>query len=133
MPLRLTLKPNERFIVNGCVIKNGPRRHVIEVENRADVLREDDMLHAETATTPVRRVAYHIQIALVSATHRNEYDPLILRALEDLANALPRFAQAIASCEEQVQSQNYYGAYRALAPLIAHEDLLFAHVKKGEI
>lgn len=133
MPLRLTLRPDERFIVNGCVIKNGPRRHVIEIENRADVLRGNDMLEAETATTPVRRLAYHIQIALVSTNHRAEYDPQILRDLRDLSLVLPRFSQQITACEAHVRAHSYYEAYRALAPIMAHEDLLFQHVKRGEL
>ena len=130
MSLRLTLKPNERVIINGCVLKNGPRRHLIEVENRADILRGEDMLSAETAETPVRRLAYHIQIALVSRSHRAEYDLLITEGMAQLIQALPRFAAEIAEAEAQLQAKDYYNAFRALKPLIAHEDLIFAQLRQ---
>lgn len=132
MPLRLTLRPHERIIVNGCVLKNGPRRHVLEVENRADVLRGDDMLEDATAQTPARRLAYHIQICLVSPQHRSDFTPRILDGLEQLAAALPRFARNIAEAETQLRIADYYAAFRALAEVIAHEDLLFAHVRSDQ-
>lgn len=128
MPLRLTLRPHERIIVNGCILKNGARRHVLEVENRADVLRGDDMLDDASAQTPVRRVAYHIQIALVSAQHRGEFTPRILAALNELASALPRFAKQIAEAEARVNAGDFYAAFRCLTEAIAHEDLLFSQV-----
>lgn len=126
MPLHLSLRPGERVIINGSVLKNGPRRQTLEIENRADVLRGDEMLEEATARTPVRRVAYQIQIALVSQAHRAELLPVITAGLEDLARALPRFSAPIGEAETCLQSQNFYGAFRALAPVIRHEDTLFA-------
>lgn len=132
MPLRLTLRPHERIIVNGCILKNGPRRHVLEVENRADVLRGDDMLDDASAQTPARRAAYHIQIALVSPPHRAEFTPRILQALAELALALPRFAPQLAEAEARLQAGDYYAAFRALGDLIAHEDRLFSQLVEAQ-
>ena len=36
--LKLTLRPRERVVVNGCVIRNGDRRQSLTVENRAEVV-----------------------------------------------------------------------------------------------
>ncbi len=131
MGLRLTLKPYERVIVNGCILRNGARRQVLDVENRADILRGDDMLTAVTAQTPARRIAYQLQIALVSQQHRAEYMALILSGLAALKIALPRFAEQIADAADFATAGNHYAAYRALVPVIAHEDLLFAHIEKA--
>lgn len=130
MPLRLTLKPDERVIVNGCILKNGPRRHVLEVENRADVLRGDEMLDAESATTPARRVAYQIQIGLVSPGHRAALLPQIEAALRDLAHALPRQAAVIDRAEAALAEANYYAAFRALTPVFSLEDQLLGAVNE---
>ena len=54
MGLRLTLKPSERIVVNGCVIRNSDRRQVLIVENRADVVRESDLLDENSASTPAK-------------------------------------------------------------------------------
>lgn len=124
MALRLTLKPDERVIVNGCILKNGPRRHVLEVENRADVLRGDEMLDADSATTPARRIAFQIQIGLVSPGHRNALLPQIEAALRDLAHALPRQQAQIGLAETALSEGNYYAAFRALTPVFPLEDQL---------
>lgn len=125
MPLRLTLKPNERLILNGCVLRNGPRRLDIEIENRADVLRGAEMLDAQSAQTPVRRLAYQIQIALVSEEHRSAYSAQICADIKALRIALPRFETVWPEIEGHVRDAEFYRAFRALAPIIAHEDALF--------
>lgn len=129
MALRLTLKPNERIIVNGCILRNGPRRHVLEVENRADVLRGEEMLDAETARTPARRLAYHIQIALVSAAHREDFLPRIQSGLTELTKALPRFATTLTQVDVLVAQGSYYAAFRTLSEVITYEDRLFAQIE----
>ena len=129
MPLRLSLKPHERLIINGCVIRNGPRRQILEIENRADVLRGNEMMDDSTAQTPARRTAYQIQIALVSKPHRADYLPLIRKGLEDLARALPRFAPHITDAEARLDEGDFFAAFRALGEVIAHEDRLFAHIE----
>jgi flagellar protein FlbT len=60
MPLKLSLKPGETFVVNGAVVRNGDRRGVLLLENQARVLREKDILRPDEATTPVRRVYFAI-------------------------------------------------------------------------
>ena len=47
MPLKLSLKPGETFVVNGAVVRNGERRGILLLENRARVLREKDIMQPE--------------------------------------------------------------------------------------
>ena len=42
MPLKLSLKPGEKFVLNGAVVQNGDRRGVLILQNKASVLREND-------------------------------------------------------------------------------------------
>ena len=44
MALKLTLKPGERFVVNGAVIANGDRRSSLILHNKAAILREKDIM-----------------------------------------------------------------------------------------
>lgn len=129
MGLKLSLKPHERVIVNGCILRNGPRRQVLEVENRADVLRGDEMLDAQTAQTPVRKLAYQLQIALVSQLHRGDLQQQIEHDLQQLTMALPRFAALFDTVGQAAQARNFYLAFRSLAPAIAYEEQLFAHLE----
>ena len=43
VPLKLSLKPGEKFVLNGAVVQNGDRRGVLILQNKASVLREKDM------------------------------------------------------------------------------------------
>ena len=58
MPLKLTLKPGEKFVLNGAVLANGDKRASLVVQNKACVLREKDIMQPEAANTPARRVYF---------------------------------------------------------------------------
>ncbi|MFN9357685.1 MAG: flagellar biosynthesis repressor FlbT, partial [Alphaproteobacteria bacterium] len=42
MPLKLSLKPGEKFVCNGAVLTNGDRRVSLVIENKASILRDKD-------------------------------------------------------------------------------------------
>ena len=52
MPLKLSLKPGEKFVCNGAVLTNGERRVSLVIENKASILRDRDIMQADQATTP---------------------------------------------------------------------------------
>ncbi len=60
MTLKLSLKPGEKFVVNGAVLINGDKPASFIVENQVTVLRDRDMLQAADATTPAKRIYYAI-------------------------------------------------------------------------
>ena len=62
MPLKVTLKPRERFVLNGGVLVNGNRRTDLIIENQVSLLRERDILNADEANTPVRRIYFAIMM-----------------------------------------------------------------------
>jgi len=44
MPLKITLKPNERMILDGSVITNGATMCKLTIENNVPILREKDII-----------------------------------------------------------------------------------------
>lgn len=85
MPLKLSLKPGETFVVNGAVLRNGERRGVLLLENHARVLREKDIMQPEEADTPVRQAYFAVmQMYLTGETEGPAYD----RAARALANLI---------------------------------------------
>lgn len=127
MGLKLTIKPGERLIINGCVIRNGDRRLDIEIETRADVLRGNEMLNEENSRTPVRRLLYLIQIVLVSRDHRARMVPEILGHISQLEHALEKSqGETLAQVRELVEAEEFYTACRKLIPVMRHEDFLLA-------
>lgn len=63
MPLTLRLKPGERLIVNGAVLRNGsPRAVEIELLNQVTTLHERDLMLPEQAVLPLERLYFEIQM-----------------------------------------------------------------------
>ncbi len=46
---QLSLKPGEKFVLNGAVLANGEKRTSLVLQNKACVLREKDILQSEDA------------------------------------------------------------------------------------
>ena len=129
MPLKLTLKPDERIVVNGCMMRNSSRRHVLTIESHADVVRGHDLLDDDAPATPVTRVYYLIQTALIQKAVRDDLLPLIQKQLAALATTFghPSLGHVFEAAN-YVSIGDYYKALRALRPVIAHEADLFAHI-----
>lgn len=126
MGLRLTIKPGERVILNGCIVRNAGRgRMDIEVENRSDVLRAEEIITQSEARLPVRAVAHSIQHALASREHRHELLPHILTSLDKIEAALnPVVAPTLRAVRDCLGNGDFYAALRKLGPVLDREQRL---------
>lgn len=126
MGLRLRLKPHERIIINGCVVTNGDRRNTIEVSSFGQVIKSKDIMQPDEATTPMRRLYFAIQNALIDpAKARESYVPVVNK----LAAII--FAQSadddletrteIMRAMDFVHLGDYYKALSRIRPLIADQ------------
>jgi flagellar protein FlbT len=61
MALKVELKPFERIIIGESVITNSETRAHFLIDGEAPILREKDILTAETANSPVKRVYLCVQ------------------------------------------------------------------------
>lgn len=130
MALKLTLKPDERIIVNGCAMRNSGRRHVLTIESQADVIRGQDLLDPEGAATPVRRVYFLIQTALTRADLRDDLLAPIQKQLAVLATVFAGGSIGqIFEAANFVSIGDYYKALRALRPVMRHEEEIFDRLK----
>jgi flagellar protein FlbT len=74
MPLNLTLKPNEKLIVNGAVVSNNsPRAVTLTFHNKAQLLQQKDVLLPEEATTPLLRTYFALQCVYLDAEGADEH------------------------------------------------------------
>ena len=130
MALRLTLKPNEKIVINGCVIRNADRRQMLTIENHADIVRGVDLLDEGEAGSPVKNVYFFIQTALLNPAVRDELIPVIQ---QDLAKLVPVFHEEIGGhifeAANHVSCRDFYKAMRALRPLIQYEARLLEMLK----
>jgi flagellar protein FlbT len=133
LALRLTLKPNEKIVINGCVIRNADRRQLLTIENHADIVRGVDLLDEDEAGSPVKTVYYFIQTALLNPKVRDDLVPVIQK---DLAALVPIFHEEIGGhifeAASHVSCADFYKAMRALRPLIKYEARLLDMLKGKE-
>lgn len=66
MSLKIDLKPGEKFIVNGAVLKAGKRRVSLMLENEAMLLRSKDIMQEADANTPARRIYFSLMLLYIS-------------------------------------------------------------------
>lgn len=123
MALKITLKPNERMVVNGCVIRNSDRRHVLIIENRADVVRGEDLLGEDAPATPVKEAYFLIQTALIQPDLRSVLVPKIQERLVDIATIYTvTMVDGVFEAANCIAVSDFYKAMAALRPLMRHEE-----------
>ena len=133
MPLKLSLKPGEKFVLNGAVVQNGDRRGVLVLQNKASVLREKDILQPEDVNTPARRIYFQIMLMYIDPSETEKYyDEFVLR-LSEFMDAVrnPEILSecvAISSCCLQ---REYYKALLSCRKLIAYEDMRLRNEPAG--
>ena len=120
--LKLTLKPHERVVVNGCVIRNGDRRQALTVENRADIVRESDLLKPEAQATPVSKVYFLLQTALIRPETRERAVTAIQNGLADLACCFgTEMRNRVMIAANYVSMADYYKAMSEMRVVLRYE------------
>jgi len=127
--LVLSLKPNEKFLVNGALLSNGPKRGQICVGGEdVHVLRVSDVIHPEEVNTPIRRVYYATQVILsgdVSAAENQSEIREGLEALTEVFEATP-LVKNIEKAKSAADNGRYYSVLCALKPLLEVEKELLS-------
>lgn len=112
MPLKLSLKPGEKLVINGAVLTNSDKRACLIVQNKACLLREKDILQPEEATTPARRIYLPVMMMYLDSDKGDDYyNDFALRMTEFMGAIQNR--EALATCIEisrKVMSGSYYRA-----------------------
>jgi flagellar biosynthesis repressor protein FlbT len=124
MPLKLSLRPGERFVVNGAVVQNGDRRGALVLQNKASVLREKDIMQAEDANTPARRIYFPIMMLYLDQGDRDLLYGEFAQRLAEFMGAV-RNPQVLAECvsvSRDVMAGDYYKALMRCRRLIGYEE-----------
>ncbi len=109
--LVLSLKANEKFLVNGALIQNGDKRGQIHLpDSTVNVLRLSDCLHPETINTPVRHAYYLAQLILSGDADVEKTSPELVSALTTLEGIFAKTdaGTQITKAKHAAQSERYY-------------------------
>ncbi len=124
MPLKLSLKPGEKFVLNGAVVQNGDRRSSLLLQNKASVLREKDIMQAEEASTPSRRIYFPVMMMYLDQADWERYQDEFLQRLSEFMQAV-RNPEVLSDCvniSRLVMVREYYKALMVCRKLIEYED-----------
>ena len=124
MPLKLSLRPGEKFVLNGAVVQNGDRRGTLILQNKASVLREKDIMQVEEAVSPSRRIYFPIMMMYLDENSASDYhDEFILRLSEFMSViANKEIIETCINISKHVIALEYYKALMLARNLIAYED-----------
>ena len=123
MPLKLTLKPRERFVLNGGVLVNGDRRSDLIVENQVSLLRERDVLKADEADTPMKRIYFTIMMMYMDGGLEGDYYDQFSELMTDFMCAVTT-KEVVQKCHrilDDVHEQRFYTAMMMSKSLLPFE------------
>lgn len=126
MPLKLSLKPGEKFVLNGAVVQNGDRRGVLVLQNKASVLREKDIMQEAEVTTPARRIYFPVMMMYLDESMAPKLYDEFARRLSEFMGAT-RNPEALADCvaaSRHVMAREYYKALMSARKLVDYEEKL---------
>ena len=124
LPLKLSLKPGEKFVLNGAVVQNGDRRGVLVLQNKASVLREKDIMQLDEANTPARRIYFPVMMMYLDEGSAERFYDEFVRRLTEFMNVI-RNPEVLAECvsiSKLCMSREYYKALMLCRKLIEYED-----------
>ena len=133
MPLKLSLKPGEKFVLNGAVVQNGDRRGVLVLQNKASVLREKDIMQQEQANTPARRIYFPVMMMYLDEPGAERYYDEFVRRMSEFMGVI-RNPNVLADCvdvSKYCMDREYYKALMLCRKLIEYEDERLGNVPAG--
>jgi flagellar protein FlbT len=128
MPLKIELKPGEKFIVNGAVIVAGRSGASLALKNKAVLLRGRDVMQEDEATTPARRLYFSLMLMYIDAERLDEHRAAFNRYLADYAAAttLALTRDKLRAIAEHADAGSFYAGLKLCRDLIALEDGILA-------
>jgi flagellar protein FlbT len=126
MGLKVELKPGERIILGESIVTNGDQRTRLVIEGEAPILREKDIMTAEAADTPCKRVYLVVQLMYLSREPKNHHDTYF-RLVKEIMAAAPSTSAYFDRINNQILTGNNYKALKEAQSLIEYEKELLAN------
>ena len=130
MPLKLTLKPDEKVLIGTAVLTNaGPKAEII-IQNTVPVLREKDIISEENADTLVKKLYFVILSMYVDSKNEQKFHDIYFKLVKELFNACPDqvILALVMEISQKILEGNHYQALKACKKLLKFEAELLANV-----
>ena len=135
MPLKLNVKPGEKFVVNGAVMVAGGKGASLVLQNEATILLGKDIIQEDEADTPAKRIYFTILLMYLDVDQSDTYKPQFLQFVEDFmqATTFRDVRRALLHIVDEVHSKRFYRALKTCRSLIKYEEELLNYGHTAEI
>ncbi|MBM3515534.1 MAG: flagellar biosynthesis repressor FlbT [Alphaproteobacteria bacterium] len=132
MPLKLTLKPNEKVLIGTAVIANGPAKTEFVVLNRVPVMREKDIITEEKADTYGKKLYNVILNMYVNPAAEKDYHRIYFILMRQIIVMPldPRAIDLLVEMSQHILAGDHYRALKLCRQLITMEAEALVDVKR---
>ncbi|HKP25742.1 MAG TPA: flagellar biosynthesis repressor FlbT [Dongiaceae bacterium] len=117
MPLKFSLRPGEKVIVNGAVIGRGEEPGTFYLYNKVNFLRGREVMKEEQADTNEKKLYLAIQLLYLFPEDTAETSTKFETVLAHCRADRPDRAQDLDQVAQFVQERDYYRALKLTAKL----------------
>jgi flagellar protein FlbT len=117
------------MIIGGAVITNGGQKSNFIVENKVPILRDKDILSAEQASSPARRIYFAIQLMYIDGNNLKSHHKHYWELVKDFLEAAPSALGIIDQISKNILEANYYQGLKTCKKLISYEEEVIASVQ----
>jgi len=131
MPLKLTLKPNEKVLIGTSVIANGPNKTEFVVLNRVPVVRQKDIITEEEADTTAKKLYVTILNMYISPDKEKEFHGVYFLLMRQmiLMPMDPKAIDVMVEMSQRIIESDHYRALKLCRDLIKYEAEALEHVE----
>jgi flagellar protein FlbT len=126
MALKVELKPGERILIGECVLTNGSQRARFVINGKVPVLREKDIITADQADTPAKRIYLAVLLMYTARDPRQHHDTYFA-LVRDIIQAAPSTRTQIEIINNQILTGEMYKALKQAKQLITYEQELIGN------
>jgi len=135
MALKVELKPGERILIGECVITNSDRRTTFLIDGKVPIIREKDIMTADQADTPAKRIYLSI-LLMYTSREPSEQHATYFSLVRDIVQAAPSTWPQIENINNHILTGDLYKALKQARQLIQYEQELMddasgASVRQG--
>ena len=128
MALKLSLKPGEKMIIGGAVVKNGNVKTELFIENQVPLLREKDIMGEKDAQTVAAKIYFTIQLMYIDQEHLVSHHHTYWNYVKKITQAAPSTLPLVDQISEKIVGNKYYQALKLARQLIDTEKEIMSRV-----
>lgn len=128
MPLKVNIKPGEKFVVNGAVMVAGSKGASLVLQNEATILLGKDIMQESEANSPAKRIYFTILLMYLDEEGRGSYYPTFMKLIEDFmeATTFNEVRRTLLHVVQDANASRFYRALKTCKALITYEEQVLA-------